>query len=164
MSKKELEQEYISNNIYDDFIKENIEFGESYKCTIYSIQEKFLSSKNIDIKCKLTPDSIRYVELYTLDIKRYIKNKYHKNIEKISIDDIKNSISIASRNGYIGFRMKNLYVDNFFDNRIYTDFFKENLLIDNINRISISEILCKFDEYLIKIVILKLKKLFYYTI
>jgi prophage antirepressor-like protein len=151
LSKKELEQEYISNNIYDEFFKENIEFSENYKCTMYSIQkelEKYLIHKNIDIKCKLTPNSTRYLELYTLDIKRYIKNKHNKNTEKVSIDDVKNNISISSRVGYIGFRMKNLYVDKSFEQKIYTDFFNDNLIINNESRITVSEILKKFDIYM----------------
>lgn len=152
LSKKELEQEYISNNIYDDFFIKNIEFGDKYKCTLYSIQkelEKYLKEKNIDIKCKLNPDSKRYLELYTLDIKRYIKNKYYKNGEKINIDDVKNNISVGARVGFIGFRMKNLYSDKYFDINIYTDFFKDNLIIDNESRITVSEILKKFDTSLI---------------
>jgi prophage antirepressor-like protein len=152
LSKKELEQEYISNNIYDDFFTENIEFGDKYKCTLYSIQkelEKYLQEKNIDIKCKLNPDSKRYLELYTLDIKRYIKNKYYKNGEKINIEDVKNNISVGARVGYIGFRMKNLYSDKYFDINIYTNFFKDNLIIDNESRITVSDILRKFDEFLI---------------
>lgn len=119
---------------------------------MYSIQkelEKFVINKNINIKCKLSPDSKRYLEIYTLDIKRYIKNKYNLKTEQIHIDDVKNNISISSRIGYIGFRMKNLYVDKSFEQKIYTDFFKDNLIIDNESRITVSEILKKFDLFLI---------------
>ena len=54
ISKKELSEEYIQNKVYEDFFKESIEFGDNYKCTLYSIKkelETYIYKNNLRIKC-----------------------------------------------------------------------------------------------------------------
>jgi prophage antirepressor-like protein len=173
ISKKELNQEYISNELYDDFFKKNIEEPapltdnaidnaadnavdnavdnghENYKCTLISIQkelEKYLNEHNFNKQIK----KVKYLDVYTLDIKRYIKYRYNKTCERINIDDAKSNIHIASTYGYSGFRMKNLYIDKFFENDVYTPFMDQYILVDNESKSSLSEILVVFNKYLEK--------------
>jgi prophage antirepressor-like protein len=175
ISKKEIEQEYISNDLYNKFFDEEIDIDKNgdknYKCTLISIQkefEKWLDNKNINInKCiKKSDKSIKYLDLYTLDVKRYIKTVYNKMAERIHIDDTRNDIHISSVIGYTGFRMKNLYADKYFDEEIYINFIENHLIIDNKSRISLSEILIVFNEYLESknIDTKKVKKKKYFTI
>ena len=44
--------------------------------------------------------------------------------------------------------MKNLYIDTFFEKDIYKNFMDQFLLVDNISKTSLSEILVVFDNYL----------------
>ena len=157
ISKKEIEQEYISNDLYDKFFEEEIEIdrigNKKYKCTLISIQkefEKWLKSKciNIDKPLKTSNESVKYLDIYKLDVKRYIKNVHNKIAERIHIDDVRNDIHISSVIGYNGFRMKNLYAERYFNEDIYLSFMNEYLIVDNVSRISLSEILSVFDKYL----------------
>jgi phage anti-repressor protein len=152
ISKKELDQEFISNELYDDFFKENIETDENnnknYKCTLISIQkelEEYLKKNNFNKQIK---GNVKYLDIYTLDIKRYIKYKYNKTCERINIDDAKSNIHIGSTYGFTGFRMKKIYIDKFFENDIYKNFINQYLLFDNQSESSLSEILVVFDKYL----------------
>ena len=162
ISKKELDQEYISNEIYDNFFKENIEEPapltdnaadnghKNYKCTLISIQkelEKYLNEHNFNKQIK---KNVKYLDVYTLDIKRYIKYRYNKTCERINIDDAKSNIHIGSTYGYSGFRMKKLYIDKFFENDVYKDFMEEYILVDDKSKSSLSEILVVFNNYLEK--------------
>jgi phage anti-repressor protein len=157
ISKKEIEQEYISNELYDKFFEEEIEIdrigNKKYKCTLISIQkefEKWLKSKciNIDKPLKTSNESVKYLDIYKLDVKRYIKNIHNKIAERIHIDDVRNDIHISSVIGYSGFRMKNLYAERYFNEDIYLSFMNEYLIVDNVSRIALSEILSIFDKYL----------------
>lgn len=153
ISKKELDQEFIPNDIYDNFFDENIEIDngdQNYKCTLISIQkelEKYLNEINFNKQIK---GNIKYLDIYTLDIKRYIKYKYNKTCERINIDDAKSNIHIGGTYGYSGFRMKKLYVDKFFENNIYKNFMNQYLSLDNESKITLSEILVMFNNYLQK--------------
>jgi len=162
ISKKELDQEYISNGIYDNFFKENIEEPapltdnaadnghKNYKCTLISIQkelEKYLNEHNFNKQIK---KNVKYLDVYTLDIKRYIKYRYNKTCERINIDDAKSNIHIGSTYGYSGFRMKKLYIDKFFENDVYKAFMEQYILVDNESKSSLSEILVVFNKYLEK--------------
>lgn len=153
ISKKELDQEFIPNDIYDNFFDENIEIDngdQNYKCTLISIQkelEKYLKEINFNKQIK---GNIKYLDIYTLDIKRYIKYKYNKTCERINIDDAKSNIHIGGTYGYSGFRMKKLYVDKFFENNIYKNFMNQYLSLDNESKITLSEILVMFNNYLQK--------------
>jgi hypothetical protein len=157
ISKKEIEQEYISNDLYDKFFEEEIEIdrigNKKYKCTLISIQkefEKWLKFKciKIDKPLKTSNESVKYLDIYKLDVKRYIKNIHNKIAERIHIDDVRNDIHISSVIGYNGFRMKNLYAERYFNEDIYLSFMNEYLIVDNVSRIALSEILSVFDKYL----------------
>jgi phage anti-repressor protein len=152
ISKKELDQEFISNELYDEFFKENIEIDEhndkNYKCTLISIQkelEEYLNKNNFNKQIK---GNVKYLDIYTLDIKRYIKYKYNKTCERINIDDAKSNIHIGSTYGFTGFRMKKIYIDKIFENHIYKNFIDQYLLLDNQSKSSLSEILVVFNKYL----------------
>jgi len=154
LSKKELDTEFISNELYDNFFKENIEVDDTgnknYKCTLISIQrelEKYLQETGFNKQIK---SNIKYLDIYTLDIKRYIKYKYNQKCERINIDDAKSNIHIGSTYGFQGFRMKKMYVSNFFENDIYKNFIDEYLLIDKTTKTSLSQMLDIFKGYLKK--------------
>ena len=154
ISKKELNIEFISNDIYDKFFKENMEIDDhgdkNYKCTLISIQkelEKYLKQIGFNKQIK---SNVKYLDIYNLDIKRYIKYKYNKTCERINIDDAKSNIHIGSTYGFCGFRMKKLYIDKFFENDIYKNFIDEYLIVDNQSKCSLSEILVVFNKYLQK--------------
>jgi len=152
ISKKELDKEFISNELYDNFFKENIEVdengGKNYKCTLISIQrelEKYLKENDFNKQIKA---NVKYLDIYNLDIKRYIKYKYNKTCERINIDDAKSNIHIGSTFGFSGFRMKKLYIHKFFENDIYKNFMKKYLVVDKESKCSLSEILVIFNKYL----------------
>lgn len=152
ISKKELDQEFISNELYDNFFKENIEIDEhgdkNYKCTLISIQkelEKYLNENNFNKQIK---SNVKYLDIYNLDIKRYIKYKYNKTCERINIDDAKSNIHIGSTFGFSGFRMKKLYIDKYFKKDVYKNFINTHLSLDNQSKCSLSEILIVFSTYL----------------
>ena len=153
ISKKELPQEFICNELYDDFFQTNIEIDsngdKNYKCTLISIQkefEKYLQEHEFN---KQIRGNIKYLDVYTLDIKRYIKYKFNKTCERINIDDAKSNIHIGSTFGFCGFRMKRLYVDSYFDSSIYKNFIDQYLVVtESEDTVSLSQILIVFNKYL----------------
>lgn len=153
ISKKELPQEFICNALYDDFFETNIEIDnngdKNYKCTLISIQkefEKYLREHEFN---KQIRGNIKYLDVYTLDIKRYIKYKFNKTCERINIDDAKSNIHIGSTFGFCGFRMKKLYVDSYFDSSIYKNFIDQYLVVtESEDTVSLSQILIVFNKYL----------------
>ena len=153
ISKKELPQEFICNELYDDFFETNIEIDnngdKNYKCTLISIQkefEKYLREHEFN---KQIRGNIKYLDVYTLDIKRYIKYKFNKTCERINIDDAKSNIHIGSTFGFCGFRMKKLYVDSYFDSSIYKNFIDQYLVVtESEDTVSLSQILIISNKYL----------------
>jgi len=153
ISKKELPQEFICNELYDDFFETNMEIDsngdKNYKCTLISIQkefEKYLQEHEFN---KQIRGNIKYLDVYTLDIKRYIKYKFNKTCERINIDDAKSNIHIGSTFGFCGFRMKKLYVDSYFDSSIYKNFIDQYLVVtESEDTVSLSQILIVFNKYL----------------
>ena len=153
ISKKELPQEFICNELYDDFFETNMEIDsngdKNYKCTLISIQkefEKYLQEHEFN---KQIRGNIKYLDVYTLDIKRYIKYKFNKTCERINIDDAKSNIHIGSTFGFCGFRMKKLYVDTYFDDNIYKNFIGQYLVVtESEDTVSLSQILTIFNKYL----------------
>ena len=154
ISKKELSQEFISNELYDDFFESNMEIDtncdKNYKCTLLSIQkefEKYLKERGFN---KQIRSNIKYLDVYTLDIKRYVKYKFNKTCERINIDDAKSNIHIGSTFGFCGFRMKRLYVDAYFDSDVYKNFIDQNLILTKTehDEVSLSQILTVFNKYL----------------
>jgi pyruvate-formate lyase-activating enzyme len=49
---------------------------------------------NIDKPLKTSNESVKYLDIYKLDVKRYIKNIHNKIVERIHIDDVRNDIYI----------------------------------------------------------------------
>lgn len=154
ISKKELPQEFICNELYDDFFETNMDIDsngdKNYKCTLISIQrefEKYLKEHGFNKQIRA---NVKFLDVYTLDIKRYIKYKFNKTCERINIDDAKSNIHIGSTFGFCGFRMKRLYVDTYFDSAVYKNFIDKYLVITKTehDEVSLSQILTVFDKYL----------------
>jgi prophage antirepressor-like protein len=154
ISKKELPQEFICNELYDDFFETNMDIDsngdKNYKCTLISIQrefEKYLKEHGFNKQIRA---NVKFLDIYTLDIKRYIKYKFNKTCERINIDDAKSNIHIGSTFGFCGFRMKRLYVDTYFDSAVYKNFIDKYLVITKTehDEVSLSQILTVFDKYL----------------
>ena len=153
ISKKELPQEFICNELYDDFFETNIEIDnngdKNYKCTLISIQkefEKYLREHGFNKQIRA---NVKFLDVYTLDIKRYVKYKFNKTCERINIDDAKSNIHIGGTFGFCGFRMKKLYVDAYFDDNIYKNFIAQYLVAtESEDTVSLSQILTVFNKYL----------------
>jgi prophage antirepressor-like protein len=153
ISKKELPQEFICNELYDDFFETNIEIDnngdKNYKCTLISIQkefEKYLKEHGFNKQIRA---NVKFLDVYTLDIKRYVKYKFNKTCERINIDDAKSNIHIGGTFGFCGFRMKKLYVDAYFDDNIYKNFIGQYLVVtESEDTVSLSQILAVFNKYL----------------
>jgi|694.fasta_scaffold02588_2 prophage antirepressor-like protein len=154
ISKKELPQEFICNELYDDFFETNMDIDsngdKNYKCTLISIQrefEKYLKEHGFNKQIRA---NVKFLDVYTLDIKRYVKYKFNKTCERINIDDAKSNIHIGSTFGFCGFRMKRLYVDTYFDSAVYKNFIDKYLVITKTehDEVSLSQILTVFDKYL----------------
>ena len=155
------ENELIPKELYDDFFEECLDVNENpepdnnfkknhkYKCTLVRIQQKldeWLIKKNYKFKIKNNHDN--YLVSYKNDILKYIKTRFDKELTTISIRDVKNDINLTSYLGFIGFRMKCDYENNYYDNDIYVKFIDKHLYLDNTCKITTKEILEKFEKWI----------------
>lgn len=156
--------ELIPKELYDDFFKEHIEIDEhpkpqhgfnkkeyKYKCTLVRLQQKldeWLRENNYKIQIRNGNDN--YSMAYKMDILNYIKTRFNKELDTITIIDKKNNINLSSYLGFTGFRMKCDFDKTFFDNHVYKNFIESHLQKENNFRITTKEILEIFGEWLKK--------------
>ena len=156
--------ELIPKELYDDFFKKHIEIDEKpvpqhgfnkkeykYKCTLLRLQQKldeWLTENNYKIQIKNNHNN--YTTAYKTDIQNYIKTRFNKELDTITIIDKKNNINLTSYLGFTGFRMKCDFEKTFFDDAVYKNFIETHLEKESNSRITTKEILDIFKEWLKK--------------
>lgn len=147
---EKLQNELIPNSVYDSFFNDNIEFDNNYRCTFLRLQQKIdewlIENNYLNVKTK--NDHNNFTTAYRNDIKRYIREKFNKELETISIRDIKNNIHLSSYLGFKSFRLKSDYAGFFFDDDIYKRFVQNHLVIDSSFTTTVLEIAESFEHWL----------------
>lgn len=142
---------YFSENIYQQFIKDNVVFGENLKVStgyIYDDFYKWINDNKIQQKYLMKIENGNWSGNFQREV--------IKNFEKLT-GKVKSTVNMNTRgikfsncSGFKGFELKSMPNEiEFFNEMVYTKYISEHFTVtgDNRNKISRNELLPDFSEW-----------------